>query len=498
MTHSFPDSCVVYTPRGLADAMASALAVSPEDRLLEPCMGGGALVEALVRKGASHSKIRALELSTAPTNTDGKASVIRGVDFVSWSLETNERFDKIVSNPPYIALNRLSERLRRAALEVEDPVASKHLSLGCNYWFVFLCASIRLLRPGGSICFLLPAAWEYANYSKKFRDGISKHFSSFKVYRSLEPLFAGVQEGAVVILGTGYKRASTEPLRFEYATSKSLVAALGRIDQQPLRSVPKVDSKKSSSLAPLDAFLRVEIGAVTGQNNYFLFSDAERKARKLPKAACVPVVSKSRQIETALIGLSDWEAHRRAGERIWLFRPTGKVRQHPAVKRYLRLSEARGGCQRSRHKIQSRRPWSVTPLPRTADGFMSGMSSKGIWIAISQMPRLTATNTLYVIRFDKQASNTLKAGIAIALLTSVAQRGARRIVRKYADGLSKIEPGDLRKLRIPVPKKRTGSVAEYRKIVELYLAGDREGACRRADAWMAPEASALARANRKP
>jgi hypothetical protein len=100
------------------------------------------------------------------------------------------------------------------------------------------------------------------------------------------------------------------------------------------------------------------------------------------------------------------------------------------------------------------------------------------------MPKLTATNTLYVVRFKQPASATLRAAVGIALLTSLAQRGIRKIVRKYADGLSKIEPGDLRKLKILMPKKLKGAIAEYVEIFDLYRSGNQKAASRRADAWV--------------
>ena len=34
-----------------------------------------------------------------------------------------------------------------------------------NYWVPFLVAGMRLLKPGGSLAYILPAAWEYANYA---------------------------------------------------------------------------------------------------------------------------------------------------------------------------------------------------------------------------------------------------------------------------------------------------------------------------------------------
>ena len=116
-----PPSCVVYTPTALADAMALALDPGSGDRFLEPCIGNGSLVGALSRQGIASGMIRALDLDRTSRPSDRHASVIRGVDFLEWSVNTAERFDKVIANPPYLALNRLSKSLQRNALRVTNP-----------------------------------------------------------------------------------------------------------------------------------------------------------------------------------------------------------------------------------------------------------------------------------------------------------------------------------------------------------------------------------------
>ena len=195
-----PSSCVVYTPTKLANAMTLALDLRPRQQILEPCMGSGALVRALARKGVWASRIRALDLDRKMSEADQHAKVIRGSDFLEWSDKTEERFDRIIANPPYLALSRLNEVLRTNALRVRDPFSGETLSLRGNYWHAFLCASLRLLKSDGGITFLLPAAWDYSNYAAALREELPKHFEQVNVHRSHTPLFKGVQEGSVVLV----------------------------------------------------------------------------------------------------------------------------------------------------------------------------------------------------------------------------------------------------------------------------------------------------------
>ncbi len=80
----------------------------------------------------------------------------------------------------------------------------RSVSLGSNYWYAFVCASLTLLKPGGDLCFILPAAWDYANYAASLRDSIPHYFAHFEIHRSRQPMFKLVQEGCVVIVGRGF------------------------------------------------------------------------------------------------------------------------------------------------------------------------------------------------------------------------------------------------------------------------------------------------------
>jgi hypothetical protein len=122
-------------------------------------------------------------------------------------------------------------------------------------------------------------------------------------------------------------------------------------------------------------------------------------------------------------------------------------------------------------------------MPSAVDGFMSGMSSWGPWVVFREMPRLAATNTLYVIRFVYPQTLDQQAAWAMWLLTTRVQAKLRRIGRRYADGLLKFEPGDIAGLPIEVPVRTQGAFAAYKRAVRLLMRGDKRGSRRIADQW---------------
>lgn len=489
-------ACQVSTPPALAMAMVGALVDVRGEEWLEPCVGSGSLLEALAQAGVPKTKVRGLDLDPRPGEGDRHAQVLRGAEFIAWAGTTTETFDKVVANPPYMALSRCRPEVREAALRLPAPLGLSVRS-GANCWCAFLAASLRVLRKGGSLCFLLPAAWEHADYAAPFRHSIAHHFQRSFTYRSMVPLFQGVQEGSVVLLAHGFMERQEKTAAYDFERPEDLVSAIGRPEHRgrPTHEVEGIRHSESPvDVVPFGTEVSFGIGAVTGDSKFFLMTEERRKELGLPLGALDPVLTRAKHLRGAFVDQEDWKALRDEGERVWLFRPTDEDMAHPSVKRYLELPLAEGGCRRSALKVASRTPWYRTPLPSEVDGFVSGMSTAGPWITLREFDRLTATNTLYTVRFRNARSSDEKAAWAMALVTSVARESMATFVRRYADGLMKFEPRDLARIRVPVPPRTTGAAPYYRGVISSMVAEGPAAAVRAADLWFSQEHEAGVRA----
>src|SRR5438067_6214973 len=103
--------CKIYTPLPLSRAMVRALGDGAQTRWLEPSHGRGIFLRALTELGVPPCRIRAIDLDTGSSTNDDLARTIRGIDFLKWSISTRERFDRIVGNPPYVAISQLTKKL---------------------------------------------------------------------------------------------------------------------------------------------------------------------------------------------------------------------------------------------------------------------------------------------------------------------------------------------------------------------------------------------------
>lgn len=477
------ESCIVYTPDPVAEAIVDALLPANGARWLEPSVGAGVFLRALARRAVAPKSIVALDLARPSQPSDVLATTTRPTEFLSWAHKTTDRFDRILGNPPYVAVRSLPEPLRSAAANARTPNGIP-AGLRSNLWYAFVCAALQLMRPGAILGMVLPAAWDYADYAAPLRNELYRYFRSVSTYRSHARFFDDVQDGAVVLIARGFGEGPGSSQHAVYARAAALLRSVRRRGLVTAKATQGPRSRPfAANTVPFGSLVDIRIGCVTGDVEYFLLSETRRKHLNLPTAACVPILSSAFHLSSTIVDRRRWERLRANDEPVWLFRPPRRLLDDPSVRRYLSLSVSRGGCRKNRLKIQQREHWYRPVLPRAPSGFLSGMSRHGPWIALNEFSGLTATNTLYVTSYKRIVSKSDRAAHALSLLTSTARRQIQDLTRRYPDGLLKVEPGDLAAIMVPIASRHTGALSTYRSSVRCLLANDLEGAMRIADAW---------------
>lgn len=481
-----PEDCKVFTPVALANAMAGVLADGPFVRWLEPCVGKGVFLDALKSVGVDRHRITAVELDHHDISAKC-GEYYPETDFLSWSLETESRFDRIIGNPPYLKLHRAHEEVIRAALRVRQP-DGRGVPLKSNCWYAFLCACLRLLNPGGGLCLILPAGWEYADYASDLRRRLPQLFERFEIVRGARSFFPGILDGCIVLIAEGYGRTHTFNGRVELPTLDDVVlhlkapssnqAARSKIDQSTHLTVT------NQKLVPFGTIARVRIGAVTGAAPYFLLSEARRIELGIATNYVRPVLTRARHLEGPEVSKAHWSALRDQGERVWLFWPRPqRGRRSKAVENYLNAGLAKRVHEG--HKTGNREKWFLTPINPPADGFMSGMTSHGPWLCLNQADQLTATNTLYTVHFHRPLRRREKAAWALSLLCRTTANQHASVGRRYSKGLLKFEPQDVMDLCVPTPVDMSdNAIGVYRAVVAQLLRGDVERARECADRFV--------------
>lgn len=482
-----PSSCKVYTPLELAIAMVRAVYMKRRQKWLEPSCGKGSFIEAIASLGVDRQDIVGIDLDKRNANADEKGVVLRGVDFLKWSENELATYECAIGNPPYLSIRSLPKSLRIIASSVCD-FDDEPVGLRANTWYPFLIRSIRLLKAGGNLAFVLPAASEFADYATIGRRKLTNLFSRVDVIRSRTPLFPGVSEGVVVLIARGKGEQGGLFRRHVVDGLKEVITVISELDVKRARICkPSTCHDNSIKTLPFKSLVDLRIGAVTGDSEYFVLSEKQRVEHGLPISSLTPILSRSCHIKSYCHTHATWEKLKDSNERVWLFYPNEQARNNENVQRYLTLKEDEGGCRRDRYKIRSRSPWYLTPLPPQSHLFLSGMSGQGLWCCVNEFPRLTATNTLYVGTFKEVMSLNRMYAWALTMLTSTVQKQIKREKRVYADGLEKMEPSQVGSLELPIPPQINNARSVYRKVIGLLMDGKREYAAATADSFIFPE-----------
>jgi adenine-specific DNA-methyltransferase len=463
-----PPECRVYTPPLLAKAMVQAIESGPDDLWLDPCIGPGAFLIPLRLKGVRKERIVGIDIDPHSGSEDASATTIRGVDFFKWCASTEHRFNRIIANPPYVAIRRLHPELQRTLISFGGGTDAS-FALRSNYWCAFLAASLRVLAHDGNLAFVLPAAWDYATYATELRQTVSQRFQSVEIHRCMEPLFPNVREGCVVLVAKGYQNRPRTSVRIDHDNSQALIASLvGGISHATAEQSP---APTHTSLIPFSDLYSTNIGCVTGDAQYFLLSESNRIRLELPREAVRPVLSKARHLSTAYMTLAQWNQLLKADQRVWLFCPESNALRYKAVQAYIRHGEKT--CNLDGYKLSRREPWYWVPdIKENAIGFLSGMTKLGPWISLRSMRHLAATNTLYTLTAKSKMPPEERAAWALSLLSSPARQQFQSIARRYPDGLAKLEPHDVNSLRLPPPLRVKGAIEEYQRAVAHLVMGE--------------------------
>lgn len=481
-----PEKGMADTPELLADVVIQSVGTQDTTSWLDPCAGSGRLVEAMLRAGTSVETILAVDLQAGSQELKRfGVECLLGTDFLQWAQTTERRFDRIVANPPFVRLRELEEILFRPA--VETHLAGVTISAMANYWVPFLIAGLKLLKPGGSLAYILPAAWEYADYATQLRTVCTESFSELDVHRTTIPMFESVDDGCVLLVGRGFgKRPSREARVFRHSS----LAALSDAICEPNAIQPVASRLRERRVVRYDDEIRlgdiaqIRIGAVTGDARYFLLTESQRLYLELPESAVRPILSKAGHLIGPEIDDDAWTRLLSGDKRVWLFEPSESDLLEPSVRAYLDLTFDRGGCRRDAAKIRNRDPWYRVPVPEPFDGFATGMSPSTPWVALNHMQGLTISNTLYGIRFPVIRNVEEQTAWCLSMLSSRTAQSRAWLAREYPQGLLKLEPSDMMELVVRRPKQTAGVRSLYYEATSLIATGHSRAAQAMVDDWL--------------
>jgi adenine-specific DNA-methyltransferase len=470
-----------YTPKLIADFLARWAIQSPAARILEPSCGDGVLLESslkvLVELGASKKQavglVEAIEIDRAeslkaverlrPLGFPAEDSMVHGGDFFAYCEGRGPRaFDAVVGNPPFIRYQNFLEEHRRPAFEIMRRAGMKPSRL-TNSWVPFLVASSLLLTERGRLAMVVPAELLQVSYAAELRRFLGDYFNKLTVITFRRLVFEGVQQEVVLLLGErGGGRAGVRTVELD---SVSDLASYGHAGLSPgeLKPVDHTAEKwtqyflsnreihllralrEHPELILSGRVIDVDVGVVTGRNQFFVLTD-ERAGELSLKQHARRVVGRSGHLKGAIFSEADWLSNaRRQSPAYLLDLPRVPYDELPkAAREYVTAGEEEG--LNKGFKCRIRNPWYFVPSVWVPDAFMLRQVHGYPKIVVNRA-ETTCTDTIHRVRLrDGARAET----VAAAFLNSLTFAFSEVIGRSYGGGVLELEPTEAEKLPLPL------------------------------------------------
>jgi len=491
-----------YTSEPIAAWLCEWAIRTAKERILEPSCGNGVFLNAIAGRlhelGAGNSTIAAHVVGVEMDSTEADLSrsrlmasigsrackVVETADFFQWwQVNKGRKFDVVVGNPPFIRYQSFPELHRKQAMSIMVELGLKPNKLS-NVWAPFVVAAAASLSPGGRLGMVIPAELLQVTYAGQIRQYLIDHFARINVVACNELLFENVQQEVVLLLADGALPplsqasqclvsltetrtreeitgqtptvlfASAEPAAAQHNGDKWLGYFLAERELAVLH-----ETVASGVATHLSSYATVDVGVVTGRNEFFILTASEVSDLGL-KEYVRPIVSRSAQLVGSRFDRSDWHRLAREDQRVFLLdlSSTDDATLGRTVSDYVGAGERK--AFHKGYKCAIREPWYVVPSVWVPDGFA--------FRQIYDFPRLvmnrtaaTSTDTIHRLTCRSAKPETVIA----CTYTWLTGASAEIEGRSYGGGVLELEPNEAEKLLVPATLKAAMPLDECDRLV---------------------------------
>lgn len=489
-----------FTPRAVAEALASWAIRSRSETVLDPAAGRGHLL------AAAEKRLRLLGRKRSPriwgVELHGRSFRRLVTNFRAWGISNKNalegdffslvgelpKCDVALMNPPYVRHHDIPSATRDemiGALNGTRRVVDGRASA----WAYFLALVPELLKAGGRIAAVLPTDLLASDYGAPVLAHLQKVFSTVNLIYCDGDVFPTLSQQTILLLADGYGkqdgRDAAMKLRrvrypiqadsdFSLATKRNgktfrAGETLPRILAPRSALAIEAQLKKRSDVKKIGDLANVELGYVTGDNEFFHLSAADVKRFGISDTHLTKALTRERDLLGIRFTATDWKRRMKEGARNWLLTPANA--QSRRVKNLLKRKTAMEA--QSSYKCVIRRPWWRVPLASAPRAIMVYMGSKAR--IVSNTARVQVSNSFFrLTRLEGLSPDDL----AVASLTSVFRLSAGLNARLLGGGLLKLEPSDCLRVMIPTQRIRLNDVG---RVDNLLRRGQWDDACDLAD-----------------
>jgi tRNA1(Val) A37 N6-methylase TrmN6 len=475
---------IFYTPEHVAALLAAQAITKRDISILDPACGEGSLLTAAMEECKRYRGKQ--EPYLVGCDRFKQRNLDRHIKFIHldfFTFHTDEQFDLILTNPPYIQSARIDSTIRNRYYErYARPLG---LSSNLDLWVYFLIKCTAHLKKGGAIAAVLPWSFLEAEYAQKIRKRLAENFAKIQVLVLQGAHFKDTVKRVLLVWLKEYG-AGAQSIKLGYAdkcNSKpyfhDLSVKIWNSENAMAGLIPETSDiirrLQEAGFRPFEEYANVSIGVVTGANKYFILTREEAEEAGFSQSSILPVLTSVEDLSLVVTGESP-------NKNLLQFqRMTSKRRKYVFEGLNLGFNE-RVHCQR-REKVRG--AWyDVDPGP-VPHAFFTYRVSKIPYLLLNP-DGYQCTNALHKVVFNG-ASETERKWIQLSLLSLFGQLCLEMGGRHYGNGIIKVEPKVLKRALVYACRTRL-SKRTYENILQALCEGNKNKVCFEATRLVAREA----------
>jgi adenine-specific DNA-methyltransferase len=466
------------TPTALAqDILKYAATLLPrgeEVHFLDPAIGTGSFYSALAKvfPGKLIAEALGFEIDThygTPAAHLWKdcGLTMKVSDFTH--AKPAPRFNLIICNPPYVRHHHL-ENGNKSRLQIQTQQASGMKISGlAGLYCHFLGLSHAWMTDGGVAGWLIPSEFMDVNYGQAVKRYLLDRVTLLHIHR-FDPNDVQFADALVSSAVVWFRKTPPPPdhkvnftfggTLFDPKLSRE-VSAQALAHEAKWTRFPVSGTRTKGGIPTIADFFKIKRGLATGDNAYFILSEAEIKKRGLPMEAFNPILPSPRYI-TADEVAADRHGNPKIERRLYLLdtKMAEEEIKHcfPALYAYLQTGKARG--LHERYLCQHRSLWygqeNRPPAPIVCTYLGRGDTKSGRpFRFILNSSRATVAN-VYLAMYPTAPlarAMSLDHGLIRRVWQVLNEITPAKLLgegRVYGGGLHKLEPKEL--ANVPVPE----------------------------------------------
>lgn len=460
-----------FTPPAVVDFMLDAarrLLPSPAT-VIDPGAGVGAFTIAAAKRWP-HAELVAVDVNVVTLGLlAARGAQLRTrlhlvhEDFLAWSQSGASELPGPrlwIGNPPYTRHQTMAAGARESARRLKtDLVSSGHAGLSAY----FLAAILQALRPQDAVCLLLPGSWTDTRYGAPLRTklaAMSQREVGLVAFPSTRQLFPGTRVTGMVLF-VGPQASSSRGMWSATADTVGDKVVASPATARSRDELPdggfgiwlwrRAESAPDQPVA-LGSLATVRRGVATGANRFFLMTDAE--ASSIPSHYLRRAVRSLRGIPGYRLDQSQHDEIGRLGRRRWLLEVPGGTdpEADAGLAEWSRLAKTE---VQATYIGSHREHWYSVEHVEPPDILLSPMG-KGQMRSVRNLVRAVPSNAIYGLYLFDRAPDVADS-LCEWLNSPDGQSGLLLRARAYGAGLFKLEPRDVRNVRVPGYLKDTAS-----------------------------------------